>query len=107
VAVARLLTERYSKTNALIAMVRSMPHHEKTEKGHRIAEEAMTAVLDALTDLLERNRDGLAVEPFRAAILLRGLIFIHSHRLLNPDQRMTPEQLVSALCNGILTPEAR
>jgi len=105
-AAAHLLTERYSKTNALIAMVRSMPHHEKTEKGHRIAEKAMTAVIEALTGLLERNQDNLTIEPARAAILLRGLVFIYSHQLLNPDQHMTPEQLVSALCNGILTPEA-
>ena len=69
--------------------------------------ELMTAVIERLTDLLELNRDNLTVEPARAAILLRGLIFVYSHQLLNPDQHMTPEQLVSALCNGILTPEAR
>ncbi len=105
VTAAEILSARYSKTTALIAMVRSIPHHKKPDEGHRIAEESMAAVITALARLLERHRDRLVVEPGQAAILLRGLVFVHSHRLLNPDQQLAPEQIVSVLCNGILARE--
>ena len=104
VAAAQGLTDRYERTTVLIAMVRSMPH-KKTDEGHRIAEQAMTAVVDGLTRLLERHQDTLTIAPAQAAFLLRGLVFVYAHKLLNNAQHMTPEQLVSALCNGIQTRE--
>ena len=44
-----------------IAMVRSIPHeHEHKAEAHRIAQDAMTAVAEALTQLMERHRESLA-----------------------------------------------
>ena len=105
-AAARILGARYEKTTALIAMVRSIPHeHEHRAEGHRIAQEAMAAVAAALAHLMARHRDRLSVAPEQAAILLRGLIFANAHHLLNPDQRMTPQQIVDVLLNGIAAPD--
>lgn len=105
---AEILGARYEKTTALIGMARSMPDHGKPgPEAHRIAQEAMAAVAAALAHLMERHRDRLSVEPAQAAILLRGLIFANAHHLLNPDQRMTPQQIVGVLLNGIAAPEIR
>ncbi len=102
---AGILGARYEKTTALIAMVRSIPHeHEHKAEAHRIAQESMAAVAAALTQLMKRHRNRLSVAPEQAAILLRGLVFANAHHLLNPDQRMTPKQLVDVLVNGIATP---
>jgi AcrR family transcriptional regulator len=106
-AAATVLASRYAETTALIAMVRSIPHeHEHKAEAHRIAQDAMTAVAEALTQLMERHQGSLAVAPEQAAILLRGLIFANAHHLLNADQRMTPPQLVDILLHGIATSEA-
>ena len=99
---AEILAARYEKTTALIGMARSMPDHGKpSPEAHRIAHDAMAAVADALTQLLEPHKDRLTVEPAQAAILLRGLLFANAHHLLHGDRHMKPEQLVDVLLNGI------
>ncbi len=104
---ATILAARYEKTTALIGMARSMPDHGKpSPEAHRIAKNAMAEVATALSQLTERHRDRLNVDPTQAAILLRGLIFSNTHQLLHGDHHLTPEQLVDVLLNGIATPEA-
>ncbi len=105
-AAVRILGNRYDSVTALVSMVRSMPHADKPHaEGHRIATESMAAVAKALTHFMERHVAQLAVDPRQAAILLRGLVFTNAHHLLSQDERFSPEELVSALCNGILGPE--
>ncbi len=105
---AEILATSYESVTALVAIVRSIPHEEKPHpKAHRIATEAMAEVAKSLTALMERHSDMLTVQPRQAAILLRGLVFTNAHDLLAADGRMTPEQLVSAIGNGIFTAEAR
>lgn len=107
-AAAEILAARYEKTTALIGMARSMPDHGKpSPEAHRIAKESMAAVAKALTQLMERHKDQLDVEPRQAAILLRGLLFANAHQLLHGDEHMTPQQLVDVLLNGITSPESR
>lgn len=106
-AAAQILAARYEKTTALIGMARSMPDHGKpSPEAHRIAKDAMAAVATALTQLLERHKDRLSVDPEQAAILLRGLLFANAHQLLHAEQHMSPKQLVDVLLNGIAALEA-
>ena len=107
-AAVGILSNRYDSVTALVAMVRSIPHSDKPHaEGHRIATESMAAVARALTSFMERHVSQLTVEPRQAAILLRGLVFTNAHHLLSQDERFSPEELVSALCHGILAPEPR
>ncbi|MDJ0664629.1 MAG: TetR/AcrR family transcriptional regulator [Acidimicrobiia bacterium] len=102
-AAAGILAARYEKTTALIGMARSMPDHGKpSPEAHRIAHNAMAAVAEALTRLLDPHQDRLTVAPAQAAILLRGLLFANAHQLLHGDEHMSPAQLVDVLLNGIV-----
>ena len=105
--VAEILAARYENAAALIGMARSMPDHGKpSPEAHHIAEEAMAAVADALTRLMEPHRDRLTVAPDQAAILLRGLIFANAHQLLHGGRHLAPQRLVDILLNGVTAPEA-
>ena len=102
VAAADILTGQFEGMTALIGMLRSIPHDNQPHaEMHRIAAEAMAAVIDSLTRLLEPHRDRLSVEPSQAAVFLRGLIFTNSHPLLAMPGRMPSTQLVDVLLNGI------
>ena len=102
VAAADILTGQFEGMTALIGMLRSIPHDNQPHaEMHRIAAEAMAAVIDSLTRLLEPHRDRLSVEPSQAAVFLRGLIFTNSHPLLAMPGRMSSTQLVEVLLNGI------
>lgn len=114
VAAAAALTERFERVTALIGVLRSIPHSEpgathgdeSKPDSHRYASEAMAAIVSSLTTIMDRHRDRLTVEPARAAIILRGLIFANAHPMLCAGERMTPEQIVDILLNGILRKEA-
>ena len=101
------LSKHFEGVTALLGMLRSIQHHGKPHaESHRIATEAMTAIVESLARLMERHREQLAVEPTQAAIVLRGLVFTNTHHMLASGQKMTTEQLVSILLGGILAPEA-
>lgn len=112
-AAATALSERFERVTALIGVLRSIPHgaavssHEGESKSdsHRYAGEAMAAIVTSLAEVMERHRSRLSVEPGRAAIILRGLVFANAHPMLRADERMTPEQLVDVLLAGILRQE--
>ena len=105
-AAAEILAARYEKTTALIGMARSMPDHGKpSPEAHRIAKDAMAAVAEALTQLMEYHEDRLSVDPAQAAILLRGLLFANAHQLLHGDRHLAPSQLVDVLLHGVITAE--
>lgn len=106
VEAARILVSHFENVAALMGMLRSLPHEEKSHSdSHKVAHDSMTAMTAALTRLFERSRDNLTVEPNQAAIVLRGLAFTNAHPILSPDGRMTPEDLASILSRGILRTE--
>jgi AcrR family transcriptional regulator len=113
VAGAAALSERFERVTALIGVLRSIPHsgadssHEDEAKPntHRYAGDAMAAIATALTEVMEHHRNELAVEPARAAVILRGLVFANTHPMLRADDRMTPEQIVDILLTGVLRSE--
>ena len=101
-AAADILAGQFEGMTALIGMLRSIPHDDQPHvEMHRTAAEAMTGVIDSLTRLLEPHRDRLSVEPSRAAVFLRGLVFTNGHPLLAMPGRMSSAQLVEVLLNGI------
>jgi AcrR family transcriptional regulator len=101
-AAADILAGRFEGMTALIGMLRSIPHDDQPHvEMHRTATESMAAVIDSLTRLLEPHRDRLNVEPSRAAVFLRGLVFTNGHPLLAVPGRMSSAQLVEVLLNGI------
>ncbi len=105
VAAAEALGRRFETIVSLLGVVRSLPDAPgHRAEAHRTASEAMTAIAEALTGLFERHQDRLRVAPVQAAVLLRSLVFANAHDLLDPN-RLNVEELVSALCGGILTRE--
>ena len=108
IAVTNILITRFESVASLMSMLRSLPHSQKGyEEVHRIAAESTNAVAAALTQLFSRHRDRLQVEPAQAAVLLRNMAFTNIHPHLAPAEKISSEQMVSALCFGIIKPEVR
>lgn len=65
----------------------------------RFVAESGEVVMQSLTDLLERHRHALRVEPARAAVAFRGLMFANSY----PTDRapLSTDELVDLLLSGI------
>lgn len=102
-AAARILVERSERVAALIGVLHaSRSHADGPPAGarqHVIS--ANTAILDALTRLFERNRNEIRVNPRRAAIALRGLVFATAHPLVSSDEKPSLQESVEVLMNGI------
>jgi AcrR family transcriptional regulator len=103
---AAALAERFDQMTALMGVLRSIPHEERANGDtHRYARESMNAILSSVTSIMARHKDRLAIEPDRAAIFLRGLIFTNAHPLLGADVRLATNQIVEILLTGILRKE--
>jgi hypothetical protein len=91
---------------ALMGVLRSIPHEERAGGDtHRYARESMSAILSSVASIMERHQDRLSIEPARAAIFLRGLIFTNAHPLLGAEVRLATDQIVEILLTGILKRE--
>lgn len=99
----RLLSVRFERISALMGMLRSMPHRvdRSAEGSHQLAADSMAEISAALTEIMERHRDLLLIEPAKAAVVLRGLVFTNAHSLLSSDRRFTAEEIVDVLLNGV------
>ncbi|MCP3994208.1 MAG: TetR/AcrR family transcriptional regulator [bacterium] len=105
-AATDILTARFESIASLMSMLRSLPHsHEGHDEVHRIAKQSTNAVAAALTQLFARHHDRLQVEPAQAALMLRNMAFTNVLPHLSPEEKISPEQMVSALCFGIVSPE--
>jgi AcrR family transcriptional regulator len=70
--------------------------------------ESNKALLDALTDLVfAPHRDELGVEPRRAALILRSLVFGTWHPGMQDTERLTPEEMADACLTGVAKGESR
>ena len=64
--------------------------------------DANVALLDALTDLVfTPHKDELSVEPRRAALILRSLVFGTWHPGMHDDERLTPDEIADACLRGV------
>ena len=100
----RTLQERSQAVVALLAVLHTLPLPSAEDAAvwpPRFVTEAHGAVSGALTALLERHRDRLAVEPARAAVALRGLVLASVHPAVARSERLTAEEIVRLLVGGI------
>jgi AcrR family transcriptional regulator len=72
---------------------RHAQHPHQKQQGDRVA---------AIADLLAPDADRLACPPHRAAHLLRLLTFAGTHRMINDDDPLDPDEVADVLLHGIL-----
>jgi hypothetical protein len=63
--------------------------------------DAQKQLHERLTEMFEPHRDELSVEPATAALLLRTLVLGSRHPGADADHRLTREQIVDALLDGV------
>lgn len=64
--------------------------------------ESNRALLEMLTELLFLpHRDELRMAPGEAAVVLRSLVFGAWHPGMDPDHRVTPDEIADALLHGV------
>jgi AcrR family transcriptional regulator len=91
-----------SRTMQVLMALRSGPRPPGDRPGPpAFVLEAHRALLDGLTALFERHRDELRVEPARAALLLRALLFGCRQPESDDPHVLTGDEIATALLTGI------
>ena len=104
---ALILLERFQNVVALLAVARTLPHsvHSSRPPGPPpFVKVANDAISGSLTKLFERHSHRLRIEPSRAAAAFRGLILASGHHSLNLAERLTVDEIVGILLDGIALP---
>jgi AcrR family transcriptional regulator len=104
---AQLVLEKLEGVMTLMAALRTAP---ALPEGRPMGTppfviEANAAINKALAGLFERHLDRLRIEPARAAAAFRGLIFAGGHPLLSRTERLTVDEMVGVLLEGVVVPE--
>jgi len=107
---AAALQIRVERMMALTGVLRSLHTGDHDHHDHHAHHEppefvvaAHRSVMDAITHLFERHRDQLRVEPARAAVMLRGLVFAAAFPILPEPQRPTMDEAIDLMLNGLIT----
>jgi AcrR family transcriptional regulator len=99
---ARIIVDYFERVIALFTAVRNMP----TKDSHRVpgpppyVAEANAVINESLTELFERHRENLRIEPARAASAFRALIFANCHPGMGIGEKLTIDEIVSVLLFG-------
>jgi AcrR family transcriptional regulator len=104
---ARILTERFETVIALIGILATLPH-EPSHEHHgppRFVAEANAAINESLAVIFERHHERLRLKPARAANAFRGLLLAASHPTLAMTERLTIDEVVAVLLEGITEPD--
>ena len=106
-SVAGILLERSERIGTLVGVLRTIQPtgSEKPANAHRFVMESNAAILATLTDLLDRHRDSLRVEPDRAAVAFMGFVFANAHPLMPADAKPGAAEIVDMLLHGIAAPD--
>jgi AcrR family transcriptional regulator len=104
---ARILTQRFETVIALVGIVATLPHGPTHQPGppHFVAE-ANAAINESLAVIFERHQDRLRLKPARAANAFRGLLLAASHPTLAVTERLTIDEVVAVLLEGIAAPDS-
>jgi AcrR family transcriptional regulator len=106
-AAARSLADYFQRVAALIGMLRGMSHGimhpAEGVNPRRYASESLEAITADLAGIIGQHRDELRIEPARVAVALRGLVFVNTHPLFAPDDKLTIEEIVTVLLDGVST----
>jgi AcrR family transcriptional regulator len=104
---ARIVLERFEVVIGLVSALRTMHSFANRASGPpSFVAEANAAINNALTGLFERHRDRLRIEPARAAVAFRGLIFAGAHPTVREEERLSVDEIVGVLLSGIVEPIA-
>ena len=104
---ARILLERFDTVITLLGVLRTLPHfgiEGKAPGPPAFVTVANSAINQSLTQIFERHRDRLRIDPARAASAFRGLLLANAHPAMGLTERLTVDELVSVLLTGIVTP---
>jgi AcrR family transcriptional regulator len=103
---ARVLNERFETVIALVGILATLPHEPSHQAAGppRFVAEANAAINESLALIFERHRDKLRLKPARAANAFRGLLLASSHPTLAVTERLTVEEVVAVLLDGITEP---
>jgi len=101
---ARILLERFDTVITLLGVLRTLPHFGI--KGKEPGPPAFVAVANgainqSLARIFDRHRDQLRIDPARAASAFRGLLLANAHPTMELTERLTIDEIVSVLLNGI------
>ncbi|MGH8872233.1 MAG: TetR/AcrR family transcriptional regulator [Acidimicrobiia bacterium] len=104
---ARILLERFQTVVALLSVLRTLPpsgesHHSPGPPPFVAV--ANAAINESLTEIFERHRERLRIEPARAAAAFRGLILASGHPTMTLTERLTIDEVVSVLLSGVAEP---
>lgn len=115
-AVAEQLMQRMEQVIAVMMAVRGsgfpQDHDGRGRGGPRgdgppdFMVEANRALLGALADVFDRHRADLRVEPDRAALMLRSLVFGSRHPGQDQAAILTAEEIADVLVVGVARAEA-
>lgn len=104
---ARILLDRLEQAIALVSILRTMPHdqHRRDHGGMpEYVEKSNQVINESLIALLDEHRDQLNIEPDRAAMALRSLIFAAAHPIIAGRDKLTVPEIVRVLTAGVLQP---
>ena len=103
---ARIILESFEGVIALITALRTTPSSDSPPPPSPPAfvAEANAAINQSLTELFERHRDRLRIEPSRAAAAFRGLIFAGGHPMMSRGEKLTVQEIVDVLLSGVAVP---
>jgi AcrR family transcriptional regulator len=101
----RILMDRLEEVIALMTVLRTIPMTGDRHGPPAFVLDSQAAIAESLTDLLARNRARLRLDPGRAAMVLRGLVFATAHP--GAGERLTVEDIVDVMLGGVAerTPE--
>lgn len=104
VEAGRIMLVRIEEVVSLMTILATMPTgHDHPHTPPAFVAESQAAVTAALRRLFARHRDQLTIEPGRAAVAFRGLLFAVGHPMIGAGEKLTVEEAVWLLLNGVLT----
>ncbi|HWL49068.1 MAG TPA: hypothetical protein VNT92_04270, partial [Acidimicrobiia bacterium] len=104
---ARILLERFGTVITLLGVLRTLPHfgiEGKVPGPPAFVAVANSAINKSLARIFDRYQDQLRIDPARAASAFRGLLLANAHPTMELTERLTIDEIVSVLLNGISSP---
>lgn len=98
-AAAEALLTWTTRVASLFAALRSADPEHRPSGGRKFVTESNQQIVDRLTALFERHRDDLRVDPRRAAMALRGLVFASAHPM--NERTLGSAEIVDILVHGV------
>lgn len=107
--VAAAMLEGHQRVVAVLMALRRLgecPHPGERGAGHpdgppAFVREAQEALIEALSELFARYRDQLSVEPHKAALVLRALVFGSRHLGIPGEQELSVDDIATVVVDGV------